>query len=139
MDGVGVFGRSYDPFGLEWDEHLRENPLLRQSVFETAESRQATLDAGFLPYLSKRMDRFYYGLVDDYVYLMIFKESNFIFWISASGGSTLRQPAWDYEFKTGAQKAGEKRTFHVRLVYKPFKGIDDVLDEVEKFLNIPVR
>ena len=138
-DGIGVFGRPYNPFGMKWHEHLKDNPLLRQARIETPETKLATFDAGFSKYPSKKMDYFYYGLVDDYLYLMIFQESDFIFWISASGNGTVRQPAWDYEFKTGPQKANERRNFHVRLVYKPFVSIEDVLDEVSRFQNEAVE
>jgi len=134
-DGTGVFCRPFDPVGLNWDEHLKDNPLLRQGIIETPGSRQATLDAGFSEYPSKKMDHFYYGFVDSYVYLMIFKEPEFIFWISASGGQAVRSPAWDYEFRSGPQKAGEKRDYHLRLVYKPFESIEDILMEADRFLS----
>ena len=134
-DGLGVYARGYDPFGLEWHEHLADNPLLRQEITETPASRQATLDAGFKPYPQMAMDHFYYGLIDEYLYLMIFREPEFSFWISASGSETLRQPAWDYQIISGPQKAGEKRSYHVRLVYKPFAGIEDILAEVARFVN----
>ena len=85
-DGIGIFVRPYDPYGKKWFDHLKDNPLMRQEIVETPATRKATLDAGFSEYPSKKMDHFYYGLVDDYVYLVIFKETNFIFWTSASGG-----------------------------------------------------
>ena len=134
-DGVGIFARPYDPSGMTWDDHLKDNPLHRQEIVESPESLQATLDAGFSAYPSKKMDHFYYGLVDDFVYLMIFSEPDFIFWTSASGGQAVRSPAWDYEFNTGPQKANERRTFHVRLVYKPFVSIEDILGDVDRFLS----
>ena len=136
-DGTGVFSRPFDPEGMSWNDYLIDNPLLRQRIIETPGSRQATLDAGFSEYPSKRIDHFYYGLVDDFVYLMIFREPEFIFWISASGGQAVRSPAWDYEFRSGPQKAGEKRTYHLRLVYKPFESIEDILMEVNSFLSEP--
>jgi hypothetical protein len=49
----------------------------------------------------------------------------------------VRSPAWDYEFRSGPQKAGEKRTYHLRLVYKPFESIEDILMEVNSFLSEP--
>ena len=48
---------------------------------------------------------------------------------------TARNPAWDYLFFSGARKANEKRTLHVRAVYKKYQGIDDVLSEVGRFLG----
>jgi hypothetical protein len=134
-DGVGIFARPYDPCGMTWENHLKDNPLLRQAIIESPESRQATLDAGFTTYPSKKMDHFYYGLVDNFVYLMIFREPDFIFWTSASGGAAVRSPAWDYEFISGPQMANERRSYHVRLVYKPFVSMEDILNEVESFLK----
>jgi len=132
-DGIGVFGRKFNPYGLTWSDHLIDNPLLRQAIKESPQTRKATNDAGFKPYPSKKIDHFYYGFIDEYVYLMIFREPEFIMWMSASGSMAVRSPAWDYEIKAGPQKAGEKRTYHVRLVYYPFKGIEDVLKKVKKF------
>ncbi len=54
-------------------------------------------------------------------------------WISGSGAEVVRRPAWDYAIDSGPQKTGERRRFLVRLVYKPFAGLDDVLREVERF------
>jgi len=45
----------------------------------------------------------------------------------------VRRPAWDFGIWSGPQEAGERRTHYVRLVYKPFAGIDDVLEEVQRF------
>jgi|GEM_PF-5132407 len=133
-DGTGIFARPFDPYGKTWANHLRDNPLLRQQVRESPGSRKATLEAGFKEY-NRGMDHFYYGLVDDYEYLMIFKEPTFFFWISASGATALRSPAWDYGMNSGKQLAGEKKTCHVRLVYKPFTGVEDVLSEVKTFIG----
>lgn len=133
-NGTGVFARPFDPYGRTWADHLRDNPLSRQQINESPESRNATLTAGFKEY-NRGMDHFYYGLVDDYLYLMIFKEPDFYFWISASGATTLRSPAWDYGIRSGRQLAGEKRMCHVRLVYKPFTDIEDILSEVKMFLG----
>jgi hypothetical protein len=134
-NGNGVYARPFDPYGKKWTDHLRDNPLIRQQIIESPGSRNATLEAGFKEYNRGSMDHFYYGLVDDYLYLMIFKESSFHFWISASGATTLRSPAWDYGIRSGRQLAEEKRIYHVRLVYKPFVDIEDILSEVDLFLD----
>jgi hypothetical protein len=130
-----VFTRPYDPNGLTWHEHLRDNPLLRQAIRKSDETMKATTEAGFEAYPQKKMDHWYYGFVDEYVYLMIFKEKDWIMWYSPSGSKAVRSPAWDYEFKSGAQNAGEKKTYHVRLVYKKFIDFKDVIWEVERFLE----
>lgn len=131
-DGLVRF-RPFDPIGKSWHEHLRDNPLLRQSRFQTEESRRAAEEMGFRAGRLKEFDRFFYGFIDDFLLLYIFREPEFHMWISASGGMALRSPAWDYEIRSGAQKAGERRTFHVRIVYKPFEDVEGVLEEVEKF------
>jgi hypothetical protein len=73
--------------------------------------------------------------VDEYVLIMIFKEPVFSMWMSASGSMAIRCPAWDYEFNSGSQKANENRSYHVRAVYKKYEGIEDVLEEVNRFTD----
>ena len=64
-----------DPFGLEWYEFHKDNPLLRQAIQHSPETKKATMDAGFSIYTEKNPDHFWFGFVDDYVLIMIFKES----------------------------------------------------------------
>lgn len=125
--------RAFDPAGKTWCDHLTDNPLLRQARIQTAESVAATEKAGFKKVALEDFEGFFYGLVDDYVALYIFREGDFSMWMSASGGAAVRNPAWDYQTISGSQKAGERRAFHVRLVYKRFAGVDDVLREVDGF------
>jgi hypothetical protein len=130
-----IFERPFNPIGMDWFDYLRDNPVRRQAIVQSPESLKSTKEAGFKHYKEKKMDHFYYGFIDNYVYLQIFKEPEFIMWMSASGGIILRMPAWDYEVKTGIQKKGEKKSFHTRLVYKPFVSFDDIMLEVDKFLK----
>jgi len=117
-----------------WDGHLRDNPVLRQSVEKDDSTKQhAALAAGFSASRFEWTGDFYYGLIDEYLYLMIFREPEFFYFISPTGGVSLRLPAWDYGIKSGAQRAGEKRNYHGRLVYKPFVSVADVLKEVADF------
>ncbi len=83
-----------------------------------SESYAATEAAGFRPNTPNKcaFTGFYYGLIDEYAYAMLFREPQFYFWISPSGGATLRNPAWDYGIRTGPMTAGTTRTFHARLV-----------------------
>jgi hypothetical protein len=48
-DGIGVYGREYDPYDLSWAGHLMDNPLLRQAIKETPLTRNATLDSKLDP------------------------------------------------------------------------------------------
>ena len=132
----GVFFRPFDPVGKAWYDFLTDNPVRRQAVVATPESRAATERAGFKLGEITSFDHFFFGFVDDYVALFIFRKPDngrFTTWISASGNQALRRPAWDYAIESGPQKAGERRTFFVRLVYTPFAGVADVLKEVERF------
>ncbi|MDD2762851.1 MAG: hypothetical protein PHE83_02620 [Opitutaceae bacterium] len=134
--GSGTYFRPVDPAGKAWHEFLTDNPVCRQAVFETPASRAATEQAGFKLGQLTSFDNFLFGFVDDYLALWIFRQpesGRFNPWISASGAQTLRRPAWDYGIESGPQKAGERRTFYVRFVYKPYAGLDDVLQEVERF------
>ena len=130
-----IYARPIDPFGKVWHEFHSDNPLLRQAIQHSPETKKATLDAGFSMYKERRPDHFWFGFVDDYVLIMIFKEPVFGMWMSASGGRSVRCPAWDYTFRSPAQKANEKRTYHVRAVYKKFAGIGDILAEVDRFVK----
>jgi len=122
--GSGTYFRPINPAGKMWYQFLTDNPVRRQAVFETPASRAATERAGFKLGNLTSFDNFFFGFVDNYVALWIFRQpadGHMTPWISASGAQALRRPAWDFEILSGPQKAGERRTFHVRFVYKPFK------------------
>jgi hypothetical protein len=134
--GSGTYFRPWNPAGRAWYEFLTDNPVRRQAVFETPASRAATEKAGFKLGNLKSFDNFFFGFVDDYVALWIFRQpanGRFTTWISASGAQALRRPAADFGIESGPQKAGERRTFYVRFVYKPYAGLDDLLEEVGRF------
>ncbi len=135
-NGNGTYFRPCDPAGKTWDEFLTDNPVRRQAIIESPESRAATERAGFRLGTLKSFDNFFFGFVDDHVALWIFRQpANGYFspWVSASGAQALRRPAADFALNSGPQKAGEKRTFSIRFVYKPYAGLDDLLKEVERF------
>jgi hypothetical protein len=129
-----IYYRDFDPHGKTWAEHLVDNPVLRQKAGADAASIAATRAAGFFTNEPNKcpFTGFYYGLVDEYCFLMIFREPEFYFWTGCSG-ATVRNPSWDYGIAGGALQAGEVRSFHLRLVYKPFAGIEDILSEVRSF------
>ncbi len=132
----GLFFRAFDPHGKAWHEFLTDNPVLRQAIIQTPESVAATERAGFRAGALTSFDDFFFGFVDDYVALWIFRptdKGSFSSFVSASGMQAVRRPAWDFGIWSGPQKAGERRTYHVRLVYKPFAGLEDVLEEVQRF------
>jgi len=134
-DGV-VFFRPFEPKGKAWHEFLTDNPVVRQGRFRSPQTIAAAEKASFKAGELKSFDSFMFGFFDEYVLLFIFRpqsDTRFGMWISSSGALAVRCPAWDYSIDSGPQKGGERRTFHVRLVYKPFKGIDDILAEVKRF------
>ncbi len=134
--GRGTYFRCCEPAGKTSHELLIDDPVSRQEVFETATSRAATEAAGFRPGEITVFDNFYFGFVDDFVALSIFQppaHGHFMPWLSASGAQALRRPAWDFSIESGPQRAGERRTYRLRFVYKPYAGLDDLLQEVERF------
>lgn len=134
-DGA-VFFRPIEPEGKVWHEFLTDNPVKRQGRFRSVQTIAAAEKAGFKAGAIKGFDNFMFGLFDEYVLLFIFApraDTRFGMWISSSGALAVRCPAWDYIIDSGAQKAGERRTFNVRLVYKPFIDVNDVLAEVKRF------
>ena len=96
-------------------------------------TRRAAEAVGFRVGDVRAFGGFFYGLVDDFLLLYIFREPDFRMWMSASGSIALRNPAWDYATRGGPQRAGERRTYHTRVVYKPFAGAADVMQEVATF------
>lgn len=131
-DGA-VFFRPVDPRGKAWHEFLTDNPVRRQKRFRDEAAIQAAEAAGFRPGKLSAPVSFFFGFVDDYVALYIFGEPVFSMWISASGALAVRSPAWDYYVTDGPQRLGERRTYHARLVLKPYTGLEDVLAEVGRF------
>lgn len=134
--GSGTYFRPFDPDGKRWDQFLVDNPVSRQAVFETPASRAATEAAGFKLGQMASFDNFFFGFVDDYVALWIFRPvyyGNFNPWISASGAEAVRRPAWDFGIESGPQKAGERRTYHIRFIYKRYAGLEDLLEQVRQF------
>ena len=126
--------RPFDPAGKRWDQHRSDDPALRQAIeFETPAVVAAAEAAGFRPTPFRWVDRFYYGLVDDFVFLMIFREEEFGLAYSPTGCNAVRGPAWDYTIHAGAQRRDERRVYHARLVYQPFTTLEDILAEVRRF------
>jgi len=136
--GGGTYFRDCAPSGKTWLQFLTDDPVTRQAVFETAASRAATEAAGFRLGRLTAFDNFFFGFVDDFVALWIFRppaDATIGPWLSASGAQALRRPAWDFAISSGPQRAGERRSCGVRFVYKPYAGLEDVLQEVARFQN----
>jgi len=134
-DGA-VFFRPVDLEGKAWHELLRDNPVRRQKRFRDEESIAAARDAGFRPGKLSRLEPFFFGLVDDFMVLYMFRGGKFAMWISSSGAMAVRSPAWDYMINDGPQAAGEQRSYYVRLLYTRYDGVDKVLNAVEQFRSL---
>ncbi|MHC4295473.1 MAG: hypothetical protein ACYSTL_07790, partial [Planctomycetota bacterium] len=139
--------RPFDPKGKDWYDYLTDNPVRRQVMKKSPDipaAKAAQEKAGFKPgkLAPGSFENFFYGFIDDYLFLTIFRPSKdvkFIPWISPVGGGAVRSPAWDFTCNTlRSTKAGEKVTFHVRLVYKKFAGLVDLLEEVKAFQEAPL-
>ncbi len=84
-------------------------------------------------------DPFFYGRTGDDVLIFIFDPNPYIrFAHSPSGGGrtadeTDTNPAWDFQLVVPDYKVGEAYGLSMRLVYKPWQGRDDVLNEVRRY------
>ncbi len=86
-------------------------------------------------------DPFFYGRTGDDVLIFIFDPNPYIrFAHSPSGGGrsadeTDTNPAWDFQLIVPDYKVGKEYGLSMRLVYKPWQGRDDVLNEVRRYRN----
>jgi hypothetical protein len=82
---------------------------------------------------------FYYGRVGDMVLIYIFRANPYLrFAHSPSGGGRTRagddtNPAWDFQLVIPGPQEGKEYGFDMRIVYKPWAGRADVLQEVRKY------
>jgi len=51
---------------------------------------------------------------------------------SPTGGGP-QNPAWDFQFIIPDFKVGKKYSFNTRLVYKVWKGEEDIMEEYKKW------
>jgi hypothetical protein len=87
---------------------------------------------------------FYYGLVygagaesvqDTMVYIMMFDQKEAIrfamwnFFRTADGKADTHSPAWDWQYVIRSPQINKPYKYSARIVYKPFKGRSDVLEE----------
>ena len=131
-DGT-VFYRTFDPRGKAWHEFLDRQPGAAPEAVPRRGEHRGGRAVGLPRGQAGGLGGFFFGFVDDFVALYIFREPVFHMWMSASGGTAVRSPAWDYYVNDGPQRAAERRTFHVRLVHKPYAGLEDVMAEVGRF------
>ena len=84
-------------------------------------------------------DPFYYGRFRDRVLIYIFEPGPIVrFAHSPSGGGRTEKgddtnPAWDFQIIVPGYEVGKEYGLRMRLVYKPWLGRDDVLQEVKRY------
>lgn len=82
---------------------------------------------------------FYYGRFGRMVYLLLFdRRSGIRFSHSPSGGgdaphAETTNPAWDFQYIIPRYEVGRRYEFRARLVYKPFEGRADILEEFHRW------
>jgi hypothetical protein len=94
---------------------------------------------------------FYYGLVhgsgnvnsvqDTMVYIMMFDQNEPIrfamwnFFKNSNDQPDTHSPAWDWQYVIRSPKINEPYGYRARVVYKPFSGPEDVVQEYQKWLD----
>ena len=81
---------------------------------------------------------FYYGLVNDWLFLMMFKQSaRFRFAYSPCGGGKEPGwcPAWDYVLRLEDARLDRPYVWDLCMVVKPYQGRGDVLREVRSYVE----
>lgn len=84
---------------------------------------------------------FFYGRYKNMVLIFIFKSDSLVrFTTSPSGGgrtadNTAKNPAWDFQLLVPNYQVDQTYSLDVRLVYKPWAGREDVLEEVRRYLQ----
>jgi hypothetical protein len=95
---------------------------------------------------------FYYGLVhgsggvdnpdDTMVYIMMFDQKapiRFAMWNfikDSAGKPDTHSPAWDWQYVIHQPQIDQEYGYRARVVYKPFKGRDDVMAEYENWQRV---
>jgi len=80
---------------------------------------------------------FYYGLFHNMVFAYFFEvshEQKIRFSQSPTGGGKTN-PAWDFQFIIPDFETNREYMFRARLVYKEFRGQDDILEEYRTWIN----
>lgn len=84
---------------------------------------------------------FYYGQIEDKVYIIMFKkpdEGGGIRFAQSPTGGIEHSPAWDFILYKRNYKIGEKFNFSGRLVYKRFIDKEDIIKTYENWSGVKV-
>ena len=130
-----------DPSWVQFltQEHGRDSTVLPagdESTFEYPDGG-GTLFNSISPL--QYAESFFYGRVGDDVLIFIFEPNPYLrFAHSPSGGGrtpdeTDTSPAWDFQLVIPDYEMDKEYGLNMRLVYKPWQGRDDVLNEVRRY------
>jgi hypothetical protein len=80
---------------------------------------------------------FYYGRFNNMVFAYLFSEpqEGIIRFSQSPTGGGLDNPAWDFQYIIPDFKVGKKYSFDARLVYKEWKGAEDIMTEFNSWSN----
>jgi hypothetical protein len=80
---------------------------------------------------------FYFGRFDNMVFAYLFSEpeEGIIRFSQSPTGGGPKNPAWDFQFIIPDFEVGKEYSFNARLVYKEWKGEEDVLGEYYKWIE----
>lgn len=76
---------------------------------------------------------FYYGRFHNMALAYFFKSSEVIRLTQSPTGGGITNPAWDFQWLIPKPVAEKVYSFKARIVYKPFTGNQDMLEEYEKW------
>jgi len=74
---------------------------------------------------------FYFGRFHNMVLAFLFKSSEIIRLTQSPTGGGNNNPAWDFQYIIHNPKIGKEYSFKAKMIYKPYKGDQDILEEYE--------
>jgi hypothetical protein len=96
-----------------------------------AENFNTTLASNFSEH--RYLEPFYYGLSGDMVYAIFFDRTEGIRFSQSPSGGGEGNPAWDHHLLIPDPQVAKIYTYRARLMYKPFKGGEDVREEFHQW------
>lgn len=78
---------------------------------------------------------FYYGRFHNMALAFLFESTEIIRLTQSPTGGGNNNPACDFQYIIPNSKIGKEYSFRARMIYKPFTGNQDILDEYEKWVK----
>ncbi|KPL05672.1 hypothetical protein AMJ85_11305, partial [candidate division BRC1 bacterium SM23_51] len=95
----------------------------------------ATLASHFSDY--RFSEPFFYGRFRNMVLVYMFDPAEGIRFSQSPTGGGEKNPAWDFQFVVRDFRLNQPHGYRARLVYKPFVGRQDILDEFRRWHHQP--